>query len=477
MPSIKDILNSYNSINNNKPLTIKDLMVANANSQLQETPENLSPYPTNQPQIPLSQNIPIQSQYNIPTDKINIPSIAQNRIPISPEMEPYNKPPKPYSISDIASYWKADEKTGEKPSKWSAFLKSIGTLLNTKEGMNLIGLATLGTGGSPFMAKAFADQGSQIEAGNIQNKEQYNKYLENIRKTNTEYDMKLLDILGKEGYERLKGGKGLIFIDKTTMQGYLPITQEDGSIKNVPVNADEYVRNGYSTQTLFKPEIDEIERFKQKQNILTQETAKRAGIKGGIETSLITQKEIEKMKPGTPQYANLTTKLSDDYRGDIKDYSTLRQNFATMENVLQDSLKNPNKSMIAVDQALINTFNKMVDPNSVVRESEYARTGEGQSKLAEVSGYIDKLQKGGAGLTPENRLEMYNVASSLMSAANDYYKEKRKNYEDISKEYKVSPNLVIGKDLSYKPKKISINKKETEKIDKNIENFRNKYNY
>ena len=62
--------------------------------------------------------------------------------------------------------------------------------------------------------------------------------------------------------------------------------------------------------------------------------------------------------------------------------------------------------MLAGSQAILITFNKVLDPTSVVRESEYARSAAGQSALATLEGFADKLAKGGAGVTLEE-LESY----------------------------------------------------------------------
>ena len=57
--------------------------------------------------------------------------------------------------------------------------------------------------------------------------------------------------------------------------------------------------------------------------------------------------------------------------------------------------------MLAGSQAILISFNKLLDPTSVVRESEYARSASGQSALETLKGYADKLARGGAGVTLE----------------------------------------------------------------------------
>ena len=55
--------------------------------------------------------------------------------------------------------------------------------------------------------------------------------------------------------------------------------------------------------------------------------------------------------------------------------------------------------LLAGSQAILISFNKLLDPTSVVRESEYARSASGQSALETLRGYAEKLSAGGAGVT------------------------------------------------------------------------------
>jgi len=72
----------------------------------------------------------------------------------------------------------------------------------------------------------------------------------------------------------------------------------------------------------------------------------------------------------------------------------------------------------AVSQGVLVTFQKMLDPTSVVRESEYARSGNGQSLLQKIEGYVDKIRKGGAGVTIEGLREFVKVGNRFMEQYN-----------------------------------------------------------
>lgn len=57
-------------------------------------------------------------------------------------------------------------------------------------------------------------------------------------------------------------------------------------------------------------------------------------------------------------------------------------------------------------QAVLVTFQKILDPESVVRETEYARSAAGLAMMDRVAGYFEQLQKGGGGV-PLKELEKF----------------------------------------------------------------------
>lgn len=83
----------------------------------------------------------------------------------------------------------------------------------------------------------------------------------------------------------------------------------------------------------------------------------------------------------------------------------------------------------ASDQALITTFNKMLDPASVVRESEYDRTPSGGSLYEQFLGLQEKLLKtGGSGMSDLQRKELNTVARSINTAYDKVLQERAQAY-------------------------------------------------
>lgn len=103
----------------------------------------------------------------------------------------------------------------------------------------------------------------------------------------------------------------------------------------------------------------------------------------------------------------------------------LNSQFNKMSGVWQDYLNNPgsSKSKNTLDQSLVITLNKMLDPSSVVRESEFARTPEGISAINRLQAAFQKLSTGGVGLTDEDRQDIVRTAYLLASKQNEYFRD------------------------------------------------------
>lgn len=94
-------------------------------------------------------------------------------------------------------------------------------------------------------------------------------------------------------------------------------------------------------------------------------------------------------------------------------------------------------------QAVLVTFQKILDPTSVVRESEYARTASGQSALNRIEGYVEKLAKGGAGMTDGELAAMVETARQFLSEMQSHSAGQRRRIEAQVKKYKLDPATVF----------------------------------
>jgi len=124
-----------------------------------------------------------------------------------------------------------------------------------------------------------------------------------------------------------------------------------------------------------------------------------------------------------------------------KDYTIISNQYEKMNTAFDEAKRTNN--FIAVDQALITMYNKMLDPTSVVRESEYARTPENISLLSRAKGYLEKLKEGGAGVTMEDRAALVKLANEFYKVSEQKYRDTEKYYREVSKQYGIDPKLVI----------------------------------
>lgn len=108
-----------------------------------------------------------------------------------------------------------------------------------------------------------------------------------------------------------------------------------------------------------------------------------------------------------------------DFRADprIEDFQIIERSERGMQAALKQSTSPNVESRIASDQALGVLFQKMLDPTSVVRESEFARTPEGAALMSRVSAQIPKLIKGGLAISDSDRQALVDMAQKLLNEA------------------------------------------------------------
>ena len=173
------------------------------------------------------------------------------------------------------------------------------------------------------------------------------------------------------------------------------------------------------------------------------------------DTGKVIPNAVEKEKPKTPkdqpsaiELAKLVTGFRKEFEAlpRVKDANEIFGAVNKMEKAYSDYTANPDKyeSKNALDQALIIVFNKMLDPGSVVRESEYARTPQGISLINRANGFLEKLSKGGSGITDQDRLDIVNVGRLLEDGAKEIYNKSSDIYSNEAKLLGVDPSRIIS---------------------------------
>lgn len=104
----------------------------------------------------------------------------------------------------------------------------------------------------------------------------------------------------------------------------------------------------------------------------------------------------------------------------------------------------------AGDLALINTFMKMLDPGSIVRESEFAQAQDTAGLVSKLAASLGRVQSGQV-LVPAQREEFARLADKYMTAAGVNEKKVRDSLGFIVKSYGLNPENVFGTMAQDKP--------------------------
>jgi len=123
----------------------------------------------------------------------------------------------------------------------------------------------------------------------------------------------------------------------------------------------------------------------------------------------------------------------------------------------------------------------MSDPESVVRESEYARTVENMPFLNRFQGAFEKVKKGGAGLTQDDREALVKMAGRLRQVAEKKYNERYYEFRSYLEKNDLNPDEFLparargGEVKAISEKEARRRLKEMGKGEEEIQGYINKY--
>jgi len=171
-----------------------------------------------------------------------------------------------------------------------------------------------------------------------------------------------------------------------------------------------------------------------KEEVLDVERAK-VGIKA--------ESPLEKDKQNRQNLID-STKIREEFlnRPEVKEYTLINTQVNSMDALLKKANEGNLQNKVALDQALITMFNKLTDPNSVVRESEYARTPANLPLANRFSGALQKLEKGGAGLTDKDRNALVWGAKVIANERGNTYNNTLQGYIDLANQYGIESSLI-----------------------------------
>ncbi len=136
-------------------------------------------------------------------------------------------------------------------------------------------------------------------------------------------------------------------------------------------------------------------------------------------------------------------KAADTLRGEyLKRSDKIQEGVGHGQNVIQ-MLSDPTIANDPTKQVgLIFSFGKMLDPDSVVRESEYALIANARGIADTLQQLVPRIQSG-ARLTPQQLQSMQQVATNLMAGANNRKTDLDRYYTDLAQRRKIDPQDVL----------------------------------
>lgn len=135
------------------------------------------------------------------------------------------------------------------------------------------------------------------------------------------------------------------------------------------------------------------------------------------------------------QRADVEESLRREVTSAAKEYNTIKDAAGQLDAI--------SKAPSAVkDIAMVFSFMKILDPNSVVRETEYATAAKAAGLDDRFVNYITKIQNGQF-LTPEQRQDFLGTAKTLAQSREQGYRQNIDRYRGISQRTGVDPRNVL----------------------------------
>lgn len=133
---------------------------------------------------------------------------------------------------------------------------------------------------------------------------------------------------------------------------------------------------------------------------------------------------------------NAALKFQDDYARDSKPYLLLRDAYQRVKSAKPDA---------AGDLSLIFAYMKILDPNSVVREQEFANAQNAAGVPDQIRNLYNRV-KDGVRLNPEQRKQFLSQAEALFENAKTNQKQVRGTYSNRAKQWGIPENMVLDDD-------------------------------
>jgi hypothetical protein len=137
------------------------------------------------------------------------------------------------------------------------------------------------------------------------------------------------------------------------------------------------------------------------------------------------------------QVAGVASKLRGDFEGApvYKNHAATSEAFRKLERAFSEASP-------AGDIAATYSFMKMMDPNSVVRESEFMMLGKTGSLPEQIQQLFNRAASG-EGLTPAMRADIQKKAREVYANSQTFFKKHKGNYTEMAQRFRIDPRNVV----------------------------------
>jgi len=139
--------------------------------------------------------------------------------------------------------------------------------------------------------------------------------------------------------------------------------------------------------------------------------------------------------------ADFKVNTEKDLRNEFQSLPSVKE-FPTIETAFKQIIGSLSNPSAANDIVAVNKFNKLLDPTSVTRESEFSITMNATGALDRINNYIQKIQTGQI-LNADQRADFKNAAQIAFNAAQEVRNKASAQYTNLAERNYVDPENVV----------------------------------
>ena len=228
-------------------------------------------------------------------------------------------------------------------------------------------------------------------------------------------------------------------LSKLVEQGYMDLPTAQSILKNQVMGQGQQqqpMQQRQAPQVFIDQNMSPEDQETARQDYNTYESNVAKQNQQGIPTA--GQREIEKVNIANQGKAfENEEKLANKYQGESKAFRDLSDAYQKT-NVLFDKAKDSAPATLAAATA----YMKLLDPGSVVRESELGMALNATGKLDKAANYMNKISKGE--VLTEDQIKLFKEATKdVYKAATKQQRLLDKNYKEVALRNKLNPKNII----------------------------------